>query len=71
MQSRIPVSKPLALVVIGILIGLSLGLGSGYAVFYPDMVNQRSKTVEERVADIEGNVSAMDSKITGINQSIG
>ncbi|MFH1180738.1 MAG: hypothetical protein V1710_10275 [Candidatus Bathyarchaeota archaeon] len=71
MQYRIPVSKPLALVVIGIIIGLSLGLGSGYAVFYPDMVNQRSKTIEERVADIEGNVSAMDSKITGINQSIG
>jgi archaellum component FlaC len=71
MQSRIPVSKPLALVVIGIIIGLSLGLGSGYAVFYPDMVNQRSKTIEERVTDIEDNVSAMDSKITGINQSIG
>lgn len=71
MQSRIPVSKPLALVVIGIIIGLSLGLGSGYAVFYPDMVNQRSKTVDERVTDIESNVSVLDSKIMGINQSIG
>jgi uncharacterized phage infection (PIP) family protein YhgE len=70
MQTRIPVSKPLALVVIGLIIGLSLGLGSGYAVFYPDMVNQRSKTVEERITDVEGSVADLDSKITGINESI-
>mgnify|MGYP006280656523 FL=1 len=70
MQSRIPVSKPLALVVIGLIIGVSLGLGSGYAVFYPDMVNERSKTVEERISDIEDNVSALDSKLSLVNESI-
>ena len=52
MQSSVSVSKPLALVVIGLIIGVSLGLGSGYAVFYPDMVKQRNKTVEERVNDV-------------------
>jgi len=70
MQTRIPVSKPLALVIIGLIIGLSLGLGSGYAVFYPDMVNQRSKTVEERIGDVEDSVAALDSKISSINDSI-
>ncbi len=70
MQSRIPVSKPLALVVIGLIIGVSLGLGSGYAVFYPDMVNERSKTVEERISDIEDNISALDSKLSSVNESI-
>ena len=70
MQSRLPVSKPLALVIIGLIIGTSLGLGSGYAIFYPDMVNERSKTVEERIVDIEGNVTSLDQRIIGINQSI-
>ena len=70
MQTRIPVSKPLALVIIGLIIGLSLGLGSGYAVFYPDMVNQRSKTVEERITDVEDSVATLDSKINAINDSI-
>ena len=70
MQSRIPISKPLALVIIGLVIGASLGLGSGYAVFYPDMVNKRSKTVEERITGVEENMTAMDSRISNINQSI-
>ncbi len=70
MQSRLPVSKPLALVIIGLIIGVSLGLGSGYAIFYPDMVNERSKTVEDRIVDIEGNVTTLDQRIIGVNQSL-
>ena len=70
MQSSVSVSKPLALVVIGLIIGVSLGLGSGYAVFYPDMVKQRNKTVEERVNDVENGVTALDEKIMSVNRSI-
>ncbi|MCW4011815.1 MAG: hypothetical protein NWF07_02360 [Candidatus Bathyarchaeota archaeon] len=70
MQSRLPVSKPLALVIIGLIIGVSLGLGSGYAVFYPDMVNERSKTVEDRIGDIEGNITSLDQRILAVNDSI-
>jgi len=70
MQSRLPVSKPLALVVIGLIIGVSLGLGSGYAVFYPDMVNERSKTVEDRIEDIEANVTSLDQRILDVNDNI-
>ncbi len=70
MQQRLPVSKPLALVVIGLIIGVSLGLGSGYAVFYPDMVNQRNKSVEERITDIEDELVSLDQKLLGVNASI-
>lgn len=70
MQSRLPVSKPLALVVIGLIIGVSLGLGSGYAVFYPDMVNQRNKTVEERIVDVESNLVELDERLVSVNESI-
>ncbi len=61
----------MALVIIGLVIGASLGLGSGYAVFYPDMVNKRNKSVEERITLVENNMTAMNDKINGINQSIG
>ena len=70
MQSRLPVSKPLALVVIGLIIGVSLGLGSGYAVFYPDMVTQRNKTIEERVVEIEDDLVALDQRLMSVNESI-
>jgi len=70
MQSRLPVSKPLALVVIGLIIGVSLGLGSGYAVFYPDMVNERSKTVEVRIVNIEVNVTALDQRILDVDDNV-
>jgi prefoldin subunit 5 len=70
MQSRLPVSKPLALVVIGFIIGVSLGLGSGYAVFYPDMVNERSKTVEDRIEDVEDGIASLDQRILDMNDSI-
>jgi len=70
MQSRLPVSKPLALVVIGLIIGVSLGLGSGYAVFYPDMVNERNKTVEERIVDVEDNLVELDTRLVSVNESI-
>lgn len=70
MQSRLPVSKPLALVIIGLIIGVSLGLGSGYAIFYPDMVNERSKTVEERITDVEDSVITLDGRINDVNDDI-
>ncbi len=70
MQSKIPVSKPLALVVIGLIIGVSLGLGSGYAVFYPDMVNQRNRSIEERITDLEDSMANLDQKLNSVNQSI-
>lgn len=40
------VSKPLALVLIGLIIGASLGLGSGYAVFYSEMVERSNRDLE-------------------------
>ena len=43
------ISKPLALVIIGLLIGASLGLGTGYALIFPDMVNKREEAIEEQV----------------------
>ena len=71
MQSRLPVSKPLLLVLIGLIIGASLGLGSGYAVFYPSMVRQQSRTIEDRVSDIEGNVTLVGERLDSMNSSLG
>ena len=70
MQSRLPISKPLLLVLIGLIIGASLGLGSGYAVFYPNMVNERTKTVEERILDIETNVITVGQRLESMNSSL-
>ena len=70
MQSRLPISKPIFLVLIGLIIGTSLGLGSGYAVFYPGMVREQSHTLEDRVGDIEGNVTIIGERLDAMNNSI-
>ncbi|MBC8462745.1 hypothetical protein H8D76_00125, partial [Candidatus Bathyarchaeota archaeon] len=50
--------------------GASLGLGSGYAVFYPNMVNERSRTIEEQVTDIEEDVDELGVRLDSVNQSM-
>ena len=70
MESRFPVSKPLLLVIIGLIIGVSLGFGSGYAVFYPNMVNEKSRTIEGRVIDVEDNIGELGIMLESMNQSI-
>jgi len=70
MERRLPVSKPLLLVIIGLIIGLSLGLGSGYAVFYPNMVNERSRTIEGQVMDVEEDVTGIGVRLDSLNQSM-
>ncbi|MBT3283769.1 hypothetical protein HN807_00890 [Candidatus Bathyarchaeota archaeon] len=70
MERRLPVSKPLLLVIIGLIIGLSLGLGSGYAVFYPNMVNERSRTIEGQVMDVEEDVAGLGVSLDSMNRSI-
>ena len=70
MESRLPVSKPLLLVLIGLIIGASLGLGSGYAVFYPNMVNENSRTIEGRVIDVEDNIGELGVMMESMNQNI-
>ncbi len=70
MERRLPISKPLLLVLIGLIIGASLGLGSGYAVFYPNMVNERSRTIEEQVADVEDSVDGLGVRLDSMNQSM-
>lgn len=70
MENRLPISKPLLLVLIGLIIGASLGLGSGYAVFYPNMVNERSRTIEEQVTDIEEDVDELGIRLDSMNQSM-
>ena len=70
MERRLPISKPLLLVLIGLIIGASLGLGSGYAVFYPNMVNERSRTIEEQVADVDDSVDGLGVRLDSMNQSM-
>lgn len=70
MQTRLPISKPLLLVLIGLIIGASLGLGSGYAIFYPSMVKERSQTIEERVGGIETNVNLIGAQLDDMNTSM-
>jgi uncharacterized phage infection (PIP) family protein YhgE len=70
MERRLPISKPLLLVLIGLIIGASLGLGSGYAVFYPNMVNERSRTIEEQVVDVEDSVDGLGVRLDSMNQSM-
>ncbi len=70
MESRLPISKPLLLVLIGLIIGASLGLGSGYAVFYPNMVNEMSRTIEGQVMDIEEDVDELGVRLDSMNQSM-
>ena len=64
------VSKPLALVVIGLILGASLGLGSGYAVFYPEMVEQSNRDLEDRITSLEDSVGKVTAKVEGMNDSL-
>ena len=70
MQVRIPTSKPLALVVIGLLIGVSLGLGSGYAIFYPEMVRQRDQSNVESLSILEKDFAAINGELEAIDENI-
>lgn len=70
MESRLPVSKPLLLVLIGLIIGASLGLGSGYAIFYPNMVNENTRTIEGRVIDVEDNIGELGVMLESMNHNI-
>jgi len=71
------VSKPLAFVIIGLILGASLGLGSGYAVFYPEMVEQSNRNLEDRMTDLEDNIDGimvqmgeMDDILGSIQESL-
>lgn len=65
------VSKPLAFVIIGLIIGASLGLGSGYAVFYPEMVEQSNRDIEGRMTALEGNIEGITAQMGEMNESLG
>lgn len=71
METDGPVSKPLALVVIGLILGASLGLGSGYAVFYPEMVEQSNKDLEDRITGLEDSLDEATAQVEDMNESLG
>ncbi|HUV33907.1 MAG TPA: hypothetical protein VMW22_03190 [Candidatus Desulfaltia sp.] len=64
-------SKPLALVLIGLILGASLGLGSGYAVFYPQMVRDSNRSIEDRIQEMEDGLDQVNAHLTRLNASIG
>jgi prefoldin subunit 5 len=65
------VSKPLAFVLIGLILGASLGLGSGYAVFYPEMVEQSNRDLEDRMTDLEDNIDGITVQMGEMDESLG
>jgi prefoldin subunit 5 len=65
------VSKPLAFVIIGLILGASLGLGSGYAVFYPEMVEQSNRNLEDRITDLEDNIDGIMAQMGEMDNSLG
>jgi chaperonin cofactor prefoldin len=65
------VSKPLAFVIIGLILGASLGLGSGYAVFYPEMVEQSNRDLEDRMTDLEDNIDGITVQMGEMEESLG
>jgi len=69
MQSG-PSSKPLLLVIIGLILGASLGLGSGYAILYPQLIRESNQSIEDRIQELEDSLSAMDAQIGNLNGSI-
>jgi prefoldin subunit 5 len=71
MQTDGLVSKPLALVLIGLILGASLGLGSGYAVFYPEMVEQSNRGIEDRITELEEGVDEITAQMDDMNGSLG
>jgi hypothetical protein len=58
------------LVVIGLVIGASLGLGSGYVLVLPGMVNTRIGDLTARVEAMEKAVNEMDTEIKDFNVSV-
>ena len=71
METDGPISKPLALIVIGLILGASLGLGSGYAVFYPEMVEQSNKDLEDRITGLEDSLDEATAQVEDMNESLG
>jgi prefoldin subunit 5 len=69
MQSKGFLSKPLALVLIGIILGASLGLGGGYAVIYPQLVNQKNKSIEDRIDDVESDLVRINQGLDDFNKT--
>ena len=65
------VSKPLAFVIIGLILGASLGLGSGYAVFYPEMVERSNRGIEDRMTVLEDNMEGITAQMGEMNESLG
>ena len=65
------VSKPLAFVIIGLILGASLGLGSGYAFFYPEMVEQSNRNLENRMTDLEDNIDGITVQMGEMEESLG
>jgi len=65
------VSKPLAFVIIGLILGASLGLGSGYAVFYPEMVERSNRDIEDRIKDLEDNINGITVQMGEMDESLG
>lgn len=70
MQIKDIISKPFALVLIGLLLGASLGLGSGYALLFPGMVNQRNRTIEDQIGDVETDIELINTQMSGMNSSL-
>jgi len=70
MQPPLSASKPLVFVVIGLVVGASLGLGSGYAVFYPTMVKQKNKSIDDQIMDLRNNMTLLHHQIEDVNKSI-
>ena len=70
MQASGQSSKPLLLVIIGLILGASLGLGSGYAIFYPLLVRQNNQSVEDRVREVEDGLATMNAQMANLNSSI-
>jgi len=69
MQSKGFFSKPIALVLIGLVLGASLGLGGGYAVIYPQMVKQQNRSIEDRLNEVESQIQSVDEGLEDLNQT--
>jgi len=69
MQSNGFLSKPIALVLIGLILGASLGLGGGYAVIYPQLVKQKNKSIEDRIDDVEYELVNINEGLDDLNQT--
>jgi prefoldin subunit 5 len=66
-----PASKPIALVVIGLILGASLGLGSGYAVFSSEMVEQSNSELGDRITDLEDSIDEITVQVEDMDERLG